>query len=294
VVLATFLLAFLCSVPAAPCERVGISQPGDRFGRLSHRFRSLGLHRHQFLLYELYRWWTKRQHAGSRFQGSIRLASAKSSSRLVAGYLLLCGVVLTFAALLGLKALLVLLIVLGVFLSSYGVGCCTIENGSIAFDAGTQFTFLLLLVGLCISLGLEIVYVRDFLDGSINERMNTVFKFSMQTWLCFAIGGAIAVQRLWSSWGLCSKGAWAVLLVLLVLGGSVFLAAGTAARIRDHQAWAAIQPPPQSANYTPTLDGAAFIQAWYPGDARAIAWLNANIAGSPVVLEAVVHSLMRV
>jgi YYY domain-containing protein len=241
-----------------------------------------------FFLYELYRWWTKRQHAGSRFQRSIRLASAKSSSRLVAGYLLLCGVVLTFAALLGLKALLVLLIVLGVFLFIVrSRDAAQLKNGSIAFDAGTQFTFLLLLVGLCISLGLEIVYVRDFLDGSINERMNTVFKFSIQAWLCFAIGGAIAVQRLWRLMGgFVIKGAWAVLLVLLVLGGSVFLAEGTAARIRDHQAWAVIQPPPQSANYTPTLDGAAFIQAWYPGDARAIAWLNATIAGSPVVLEA--------
>ena len=247
-----------------------------------------------FFLYELYRWWTKRQHAGSRFQGRITLASGKTSSRLVAGYLLLCGVVLTFAALLGLKALLVLLIVLGVFLFIVrSRDAAQLKNGSIAFDAGTQFTFLLLLVGLCISLGLEIVYVRDFLDGSINERMNTVFKFSIQAWLCFAIGGAIAVQRLWrlmggfGGFGGFVKGAWAVLLVLLVLGGSVFLAAGTAARIRDHQAWAAIQPPPQSANYTPTLDGAAFIQAWYPGDARAIAWLNTNIAGSPIVLEAV-------
>ncbi len=241
-----------------------------------------------FFLYELYRWWTKRQPAGSRFQRSIRLASGKSSPRLVAGYLLLCGVVLTFAALLGLKALLVLLIVLGVFLFIVrSRDAAQLKNGSIAFDAGTQFTFLLLLVGLCISLGLEIVYVRDFLDGSINERMNTVFKFSIQAWLCFAIGGAIAVQRLWRLMGgFVVKGAWAVLFVLLVLGGSVFLAEGTAVRIRDHQAWAVIQLPPQSANYTPTLDGAAFIQAWYPGDARAIAWLNATIAGSPVVLEA--------
>ena len=47
----------------------------------------------------------------------------------------------------------------------------------------------------------------------------------------------------------------------------------------------AAQPPVQSTNYIPTLNGLAFIQAWYPGDARAIAWLNENIAGSPIVLE---------
>ena len=41
-----------------------------------------------------------------------------------------------------------------------------------------------------------------------------------------------------------------------------------------------------SANYIPTLNGEAFIRAWYPGDAEAIAWINENIAGSPVILEA--------
>ena len=77
-----------------------------------------------------------------------------------------------------------------------------------------------------------------------------------------------------------------VIFFLLVLGGSAFLVGGTASRIRDHQVWVAAQPPVQSAKYIPTLNGLAFIQAWYPVDARAIAWLNENIAGSPIVLEA--------
>ena len=42
-----------------------------------------------------------------------------------------------------------------------------------------------------------------------------------------------------------------------------------------------------SADYLPTLDGEAFMRAWYPGDAEAIAWINENISGSPVILEAV-------
>ena len=144
----------------------------------------------------------------------------------------------------------------------------------------------MLLVGLCISLGLEIVYVRDFLDGGDYERMNTVFKFSIQAWLCFAIGGALAVQCLWSLLRGTVRKVWVVIFFLLVLGGSAFLVGGTASRIRDHQVWVAAQPPVQSAKYIPTLNGLAFIQAWYPGDARAIAWLNENIAGSPIVLEA--------
>ena len=130
------------------------------------------------------------------------------------------------------------------------------------------------------------MYVRDFLDGSDYERMNTVFKFSMQAWLCFAIGGALAVQHLWSHLRGIVRKFWMFVLVLLMLGGSIFLVGGTISRIQDHQNWIAAQPPVQSAKYTPTLNGLAFIQAWYPGDAKAISWLNENIAGSPVILEA--------
>jgi len=240
-----------------------------------------------FFLLELYRWWTQRRNSRAIIQGRNTFAMGGSSAGRVAGYLLLCGVVLTFAALLGLKALLMLLIVLGMFLFLVQMrDTAHVKNDSIVFDAGTHFTYLLLLVALCISLGLEIVYVRDFLDGTANERLNTVFKFSIQAWLCFAIAGALAVQRLWGLLGGFVRRAWAVMLVLLMLGGSVFLVEGTVSRIGDHQVWVDAQPPVQSASYAPTLDGLDFIQAWYPGDARAIAWLNANIAGSPVILEA--------
>src|SRR5260370_8086438 len=239
-----------------------------------------------FFLLELYRWWTQRWNSRAIIQGRNTFAMGASSAGRVAASLLLCGVVLTFAALLGLKALLMLLIVLGMFLFLAQMReTAHVKKDSIVFDAGTHFTYLLLLVALCISLGLEIVYVRDFLDGTANERLNTVFKFSIQACLCFSIAGALAVQRLWSLLGGFLRRAQTVMLVLLILGGSVFLVEGTVSRIGDHQVWVDAQPPVQSASYEPTLDGLDFIQAWYPGDARAIAWLNANIAGSPVILE---------
>jgi uncharacterized membrane protein len=80
--------------------------------------------------------------------------------------------------------------------------------------------------------------------------------------------------------------AWLIVFALLIVANSLFLSLGTLSRIHDHQVWALGQPPVLSAGYTPTLDGEAFIHAWYPGDAEAIAWINENIAGSPVILEA--------
>ncbi|GAC1345766.1 MAG: hypothetical protein NVSMB27_08330 [Ktedonobacteraceae bacterium] len=257
-----------------------------------------------FFIMEFYRWWKATK-------------TFLPQPRRIAGYLLLCGVVLTFVTLLGLKTLLIALISLGAFLfltwiktmgATPGAQLIVPKNvpdmenmgapliapkpalkfASFTFDATTTFTYLLLLIGLCITLGQEIVYVRDFLDGGDYYRMNTVFKFSMQAWLCLAIGGALAVQRLYKFLSGMIQRIWLTSLIVLIVGCSVFLSEGTAARINDHQAWAALdgQHPVQSANYTPTLDGFAFVRSWYPGDAQAITWLNDHVSGSPILLEA--------
>jgi YYY domain-containing protein len=243
-----------------------------------------------FILFEFYRWLSTTR----SFQ-----SSAMQVARRVAGYLLFCVVALTFLALLGVRPLLLSLIVLGGLLAinmllqylspryAAKAASSTSKTSKFApqFDLTLSFTFLVLLMGLCITLGQEIVYIRDFMDGGAYYRMNTVFKFSMPAWLCFGVGGALAVQRLWHN--LCGfvKRVWSVALVLLILSSSVFLVEGTAARIGDHQLWAQVSPPAYSANYTPTLDGFAFVRSWYPGDAQAITWLNDHISGSPVILE---------
>ncbi len=272
-----------------------------------------------FILFEFYRWWMRMRNSPARIHGKFLLTFEGLSARWISVYIVISAIVVVIAGLPGTKILLVLAICLGTFLfivKTKGAwfnfmpikGASTIseqedapvfnaltstgavQNIKIArnnmFDTKARFTYILLLAGLCISLGLEIVYVRDFLDGGDYERMNTIFKFSMQAWLCFAIGGALAVQQLWNLLRGKVRTVWYVIFILLVLGGSVFLFEGTTSRIQDHQVWIAAQPPVQSAHYTPTLNGLAFIKAWYPGDARAIAWINENIAGSPVILEA--------
>ncbi|HST89456.1 MAG TPA: DUF2298 domain-containing protein [Ktedonobacterales bacterium] len=100
---------------------------------------------------------------------------------------LIWGAVLLVAFFVSLKLLLILLIGIGLYL---------------ALDThhapARLFTYVLLLLGLAVALGVEFIYVRDFLDHTDFERMNTVFKFYYQVWTLFALGGALAFAHILS------------------------------------------------------------------------------------------------
>lgn len=55
-----------------------------------------------------------------------------------------------------------------------------------------QLTYILVLLGLTVALGVELFYFRDYLQFTSQWRQNTVFKFWIQVWTCFSIGGALA------------------------------------------------------------------------------------------------------
>jgi uncharacterized membrane protein len=157
--------------------------------------------------------------------------------------------------------------------------------------------------------------------------MNTVFKFYYQVWTLFALSGALIFAQLigraghhliYSSSGESPRdftaedtdadvqaaggrlemlrrmlgvdvmrSVWIVLFVGILLGSSIFLVSGTAARVSDPQEWAAVQPPPGGVQPTGlSLDGMAYMRGWYPGDYSAINWINAHIGGDPTIVEA--------
>jgi YYY domain-containing protein len=98
-------------------------------------------------------------------------------------FLLVVAFVLAYR--LSLKALLILLLALGL-----GLVWASRRNPA------KLLTYILLLAGLGIALSMELVYVRDFLDNSPYERMNTVFKFYFEVWLCLSVGSALALSFL--------------------------------------------------------------------------------------------------
>ncbi|HEU5101708.1 MAG TPA: DUF2298 domain-containing protein, partial [Roseiflexaceae bacterium] len=150
------------------------------------------------------------------------------------------------------------------------------------------FAIWLALLAWAVSLGVELVYIRDHLDGGSAYRMNTVFKFGLQAWILMALAAGAALPGLarglrragWLAQGL----AWPAIAMLVALA-LIFPLVGTPSRLSNRFP---VSPGP-------TLDGLAFMDlATYDwqgnsislaADADAIRWLNQHITGSPIVLQ---------
>ncbi len=158
---------------------------------------------------------------------------------------------------------------------------------------GETFTCLLAALGLAILGGIELVYLRDFLDGSDWMRMNTVFKFSVPAWLFLGAANATILAGLWPRAARSRSavaGTWQVLAVAVVITGLAFLVPGTGARVNDRFPG---QRPARN-----TLDGMAFMtvgEYTWPDpshlielryDYAAIRWLLENARGASVLAEA--------
>ncbi len=138
------------------------------------------------------------------------------------------------------------------------------------------FVFILIFVGLALTLVVEFLYLRD----SFGVRMNTVFKFYYQAWVMLGCASAYGV------WWLLDRLEKPAIRLLFVLGATLFIGLGLVYTVM------AIPTRAADFNGPANLDGASTIANTYPDDWAAIQWLDANAetgmpAGSvPVILEA--------
>ncbi len=181
-------------------------------------------------------------------------------------------------------------------------------------ETRVQLPVALLIAGVGVTLGPELVFVADNLQGGDFERMNTIFKFYMQGWTLFALGGVGALAWLWETaprWSVAPFRRWmgrrdrrfnaATLRGLLAGGLALLLLASFAYPTVATPLRLAVRfPMPDTLG--PTLNGYRWMEYGtvpneYPDtdcggylsfrdDYAAIRWLNARIVGTPVIAEA--------
>lgn len=163
------------------------------------------------------------------------------------------------------------------------------------------------MIGLALAL---LLFPERFRLANDVGRMNTVFKLSLHAWILLGVAATISIAMIFSrdsgrSWfgtseehqpqqthlgGWLSSRTWLAGLAVLILAAAMYPALATAPRVADRF------------NDLPgTLDGLAFmdeaVHVEYPetgdpvefslaGDAEAVIWMQDNIVGSPVILEA--------
>jgi YYY domain-containing protein len=143
--------------------------------------------------------------------------------------------------------------------------------------------------GLAITLAVELVAVR----GDIN-RMNTVFKFYYQSWSLLSLSAAAALAWLLvraQTWSTAFRAVWLVLLGLLLISPVLYPIVATRAKAIDRMTPEA----PRTLDgmtymaYTTYSDGPTretYQQMDLNQDYRAIRWMQENVPGSPVIVEA--------
>lgn len=146
--------------------------------------------------------------------------------------------------------------------------------------------FVLFMIGtaLIITIVVEVVVVR----GDIG-RQNTIFKFYLQSWFLLAVSAGAAFA--WTvpaffKWLPGWRLFWQTAMILLISGAALFTVSGITGKMRDR--W--IVEAPRS------LDAMTFMNyAQYDDfgqrmdlseDYRAIRWMQDNVQGSPVIVEA--------
>ena len=167
-----------------------------------------------------------------------------------------------------------------------------VGTGLLALRPGLPAARRVVLALMSAAIGLTLLVEIIVLDGDVG-RMNTVFKFYLQVWLMLSVACGPAAVWAWAA--IRNTGrlrqAWSVALGVLLFAAFLYPLLATPAKwgIRMNR------------DAPHTLDGAAFMpyveygDTDYAGNPRtvrlledqgAIEWLQRNVAGSPVVMEA--------
>ena len=165
-------------------------------------------------------------------------------------------------------------------------------------DPEQSFVELLVFTGLLVLLGIQFVFLKDWLAGGDHYRMNTFFKFFIQVWVMLGVSAGVMLPILWQQaerWSLGWRLGWQLVVVCFIFSSLVFVVLGTPRRLDDRF--------PEARPEIGSLDGMIYMTEGtyafeHPGgsgnfqpiemryDYEAIRWLQENVPGTPIIAEA--------
>jgi YYY domain-containing protein len=142
---------------------------------------------------------------------------------------------------------------------------------------------LMIGTGLALTMAVEVIALRGDLG-----RMNTIFKLYMQVWLLFSVSAAAAFGWLLNAfpfWRLRWRTIYQTGLYILLAGAFMFTITATSDKISDRMT-------PTAPHTLDSMSYMNYSQHWdvnmmdLSEDYRAIRWMQDNVQGSPVLVEA--------
>ncbi|MEM4347202.1 MAG: DUF2298 domain-containing protein [Candidatus Altiarchaeota archaeon] len=141
------------------------------------------------------------------------------------------------------------------------------------------FSLILAIFAFSLALAIEFFFIDDAFTGSL-ERVNTVFKIGMQIWILMALSAAYALSYLKENFLKnlnFQKYIWLGIFAILLFSSLLFLPLATYTKVKNNF---------EFFGKIATLNGKEYLKQMKFCDFYAIEWLNKNVRGNPIILEA--------